>query len=37
MSGKLVIGVSMVGASASPKRVGQFVQLQNAKILGAAR
>ena len=37
VNGKLVIGVSMVGASASPKRVGQFVQLQNAKILGAAR
>ena len=37
VNGKLVIGVSMVGASASPKRLGQFVQLQNAKILGAAR
>jgi len=37
VSGKLVIGLFMVGASASPKRLGQFVQRQNAKILGAAR
>ena len=36
VSGKLVVGVSMVGSSASTTQLAQFVQLQNAKILGAA-